>query len=354
VNQTTDFSRTLRFLIGAASLGIALFFVQNFAGFFNMVIVAIILAILFMPLMHWLVRKKVPSFLALLITLILVIAVIVGLILFLLYSFSQLSNAIPEYAREMEELVVSVQAFLDASEIDIEDTEAIVELVDPFQLVTLIKDFLASIIGVLSDTVFVILILAFLLIGAAGFKDKAHNIIKQGNPTLERWAAYNLDIRRYTIITNNVGMMVGAFNAIMLAFIGVDFAILWGVLSWLLSFVPMVGFFLAMIPPVILALLEFGWPTALFVLVAYIVINSAVDDVLKPKLMGDGLDLAAVMVLLSVLFWGLVLGPLGGILAVPMTMGIKQLVLEPDPANRWIAELISDKTRVEETEAETE
>ena len=84
-------------------------------------------------------------------------------------------------------------------------------------------------------------------------------------------------------------------------------------------------------------------------LIAYIVINSLIDDVLKPKMMGEGLDLTPVMVLTSVIFWGLILGPLGGILAVPVTLGIKQLVLEPDPENRWLAELISDKPRVEET-----
>ena len=350
LNQTKEFSRTLRFLIGAASLGVSLLILHTFASFVNMLVVALILAIVFSPLMAWLVRKKVPTVVSLIITMGLVILIIVGLFLFLLFSLSSLSASIPKYAAELEALVISVQAFFDSLGIDLSDTEAIVSIIEPNQLINVITGFLASFMGVLSDIAVVFLILAFLLVGTSGFAKKAKRIVDQGNPTVERFSNYRLDIRRYILITNNVGMMAGAINAVMLTLIGVDYAVLWGVLSWLLSYIPMVGFFLALIPPVILALLEFGWPTAVFVFIAYIVINSLIDDVLKPKLMGEGLDLAPVMVLTSVIFWGLILGPLGGILAVPVTLGIKQLILEPDPANRWMAELISDKPRLEEAE----
>jgi predicted PurR-regulated permease PerM len=138
-----------------------------------------------------------------------------------------------------------------------------------------------------------------------------------------------------------MGMLVGLVNTIVLALIGVDFAILWDVLSWLLSYIPFIGFFLAMIPPALLALLEFGWPAALLVVGAYVLINSAMDDVIKPRIMGEGLDLTPVVVFLSVIFWGLILGPLGGILAVPATLAIKQLLLEADPQYSWIPDMMS-------------
>ena len=139
----------------------------------------------------------------------------------------------------------------------------------------------------------------------------------------------------------------------MLYVIGVDFALLWGVLSYLLSYIPYIGFVLALIPPALLALLEFGWPTALFIIIAYILINSLIDDVIKPKLMGAGLDLAPVIVFVSVIFWGMILGPLGGLLALPMTLAIKELILEADPDNRWIAELIGDNNEGEAEEKTT-
>jgi predicted PurR-regulated permease PerM len=349
MNRTVNFSQTLRFLIGAASLGISLLILNFFAGFVNMLIMAVILVIVFSPFMYWLIHKKVPVAISLIITMAVVIAIVIALFTFLIFSLSQLSAAIPEYAAELDGFIKSTQRFFTSYGLDITDTQAVISLIEPTRLIDFVKEFLASLMGVLSDIVFIFLILAFLLIGVSGFAEKAERIIAQGNPTLARWSQYSRDIRHYIVITNNVGMMAGAINGIMLAFIGVDFAILWGVLSWLLSYIPMVGFFLALIPPVILAFLEFGWGTAVFVLVAYILINSMIDDVLKPKLMGDGLDLTPVMVLISVLFWSLVLGPLGSILAVPVTLGVKQLILEPDPDNRWLAELISsDKPRTNE------
>jgi predicted PurR-regulated permease PerM len=185
--------------------------------------------------------------------------------------------------------------------------------------------------------------LAFLLVGAKTFNAKTNRLIDAGNPGFNRLYKLNQDIRRYIVITNNMGMLVGLVNSILLTLIGVDFAILWGVLSWLLSYIPFVGFFLAMIPPALLAFLEFGWPAALVVVIAYILINSAMDDVIKPRIMGEGLDLAPIIVFISVIFWGLILGPLGGILAVPATLAIRQLILEADPQTLWIADLISAK-----------
>jgi predicted PurR-regulated permease PerM len=114
-----------------------------------------------------------------------------------------------------------------------------------------------------------------------------------------------------------------------------------GLLSFLLSFIPAVGYWLALIPPTLLAFLQFGVPEAAAVFIGYAIINTFADNLLRPKMMGSGLDLAPSVVFLAVIFWGLVLGPVGAILAVPITMGIKQLVLEPDERNRRMADLMS-------------
>ena len=149
------------------------------------------------------------------------------------------------------------------------------------------------------------------------------------------------DTRRYVVFTTYVGAVTGFGNAVLLLVLGVDFAVLWGVVAFLLSYVPVVGFWLALIPPVILALLEFGLPTALIVLAGFVLINGTAENIVKPKLMGEGLDLAPSVVFLSLIFWTAILGPLGAILALPMTMAVKQLVLEADEQNRWLAALIS-------------
>ncbi len=341
MDKSTHFSQLNRFLIGTASLGITLFAINAYGAFINTIIVALILGVVFTPFMVWMQKKKAPNWLALLLTMVAVIVIMVGLFLFFVFSLAQLSTAVPGYAAELEKITDQLFDFLESVGADNSNMQSLADLVEPDAIVAFVKDFLSDLVAILSDGVTVLLILIFLLIGASSFATKTERLIATGNPGLKRLYKFNQDIRHYIIITNNVGMAAGVINALFLSIIGVDFAILWGVLSWLLSYIPMVGFLLALIPPLVLGLLEFGWGTAVIIFVGFILINSAIDDFIKPRLMGQGLDIAPVMVFISVVFWGLILGPLGAILAVPVTVGIKQLLLEPDPDNRWMAELIS-------------
>jgi len=342
MKNLTNFSQMNRFVIGAFSLGGLLLIIQHFADFAVTMIVGLIVAILFIPFLSWLQKKGIPKTAAFILTLSTVLALMLALLLFLFYSLNSLNAAIPVYAAELGDLEAQVESVLLELGMDPSETESLAALVDPSQLVELVGQMLSSMIGILGDGVTVMLMLAFLLIGASGFSKKAEKMIEQGNDGLSRLFKFNEDIRHYILITNNVGLAAAAINTIMLYIIGVDFALLWGVLSYLLSYIPYIGFVLALIPPALLALLEFGWPTAVFIIIAYIVINSIIDDIIKPKLMGSGLDLAPIIVFVSVIFWGLILGPLGGLLALPMTLAVKELILEGDPDNRWIAELIGD------------
>ncbi len=352
MKKLNNFSQTNRFVIGAFSLGGLLLIIQHFADFAVTMIVGLIVAILFIPFLNWMKKKGVPKTAAFFITLATVLLLMASLLFFLFYSLNSLNTAIPVYAAEMDDLQAQIESTLISLGMDPSETESLVSLVDPSQLLDLVGQMLASMAGILADGVTVMLMLAFLLIGASGFSKKAEQMIAQGNDGLNRLFQFNADIRHYVLITNNVGLAAAAFNTVMLYAIGVDFALLWGVLSYLLSYIPYIGFVLALIPPALLALLEFGWPTALFIIIAYILINSLIDDVIKPKLMGAGLDLAPVIVFVSVIFWGMILGPLGGLLALPMTLAIKELILEADPDNRWIAELLGDNDE-DEAEGET-
>ena len=134
-------------------------------------------------------------------------------------------------------------------------------------------------------------------------------------------AKFGADTRCYVVITTHFGAVTGFGNAVLLLIPGVDFAILWGVFAFLLSYVPVVGFWLALIPPFALALLEFCLPTALLALLGFGLINGSAENIVKPKLMGEGLDLAPSLVFLPLIFWTAILGPLDAILALPMTMG---------------------------------
>lgn len=342
MTNSSHFSQFNRFLIGAASLAVTLVFVRMFADFIVTIIVALLLAILFTPFLGWLRRKGMSKVLAFILIIAVVVLLMVFLFLFLVLSLSQLGAAIPVYTAELEDLKLQVQTVLASMGIDLSESQSVMQRVQPGQIVVLLAELLTAVSGVLSDGLTVLLTLAFLLIGASSFSARARRLMAEGHPDLGRLFQFNQDIRHYLLITNNVGLAAAAINTIFLLVIGVDFALLWGVLSYLLSYVPYIGFVLALIPPVVLALLEFGWPTALFVLIVYFAINSAIDEVVKPRLLSQGLDLAPVVVFVSVIFWGLILGPLGGLLAVPVTLAVKQLLIEPDPDSHWLAQLMGN------------
>lgn len=150
-------------------------------------------------------------------------------------------------------------------------------------------------------------------------------------------------IRCYIGITTIVGLVTGVLDTVLFSIIGVEFAILWGILAFLFSFIPTIGFWIAAIPPVILAYLQFGFPIALLVFLGIIIINGFAENIVKPRYMGIGLDLSFFTVFFSVIVWSAILGSMGAILAIPLTLAFKVLVLEGDEGGRWYYDLISDK-----------
>jgi predicted PurR-regulated permease PerM len=132
---------------------------------------------------------------------------------------------------------------------------------------------------------------------------------------------------------------------------GVDFALLWGVLSFFMSFIPNIGFLISVIPPAFMALVQFGFTEMIIVIVAYILINFLVDNVIRPRFIQEGLNLSVTVTFLSLILWGWVLGPIGAILAVPMAM-IVQSILESREETRWLAYMMGDGSEPFKPEAE--
>ncbi len=149
-------------------------------------------------------------------------------------------------------------------------------------------------------------------------------------------------MRSYVVLNTVFGLAAAIMNTLLLWALGVDFALLWGVLSFLLSFLPNIGFVLALAPPALLALLQFGVARAVMVAIGFIVINTIVDNVIKPRFVGESLDLTPAVIVLSLVFWGWLLGPVGALLAVPLSIATKFLLEAFDDA-RWLAHLMSDQ-----------
>jgi len=162
---------------------------------------------------------------------------------------------------------------------------------------------------------------------------------------------YTTDVRRYTYILTIINFLVALGDTLLLLIMGIDYALLWGLLAFLLGYIPSVGFWIALIPPVFLAYAQYGLPQAIIVFVAYVVINGGVQNIVQPRMMGKGLQLSPLLVFVSFIFWTTLLGGLGALIAIPLTLIVKK-VFEIFEGTRWLAALMSVGSESESGESQ--
>jgi predicted PurR-regulated permease PerM len=338
-NQITV-SRTILSLATIALVGLVLGFMNVAAGFINTLLLAWIIVLAASPLLHRL-KRKMPAMLAFVITLISIFAVFITVGLVLVVGVNSFLDVIPEYADQLDNLTAGIKDFLVSLGLNSSDIDAVAGFLNPEAFLEGIGSFLASLIGTIADIFLIILLVIFLLLDALSAPEKLLQEIQSGKTHLNRFFKVSGTLRNYVLLTTVVGFATGVLDTIWFLLLGVEFAILWGVLAFLLSYIPSIGFWLAAIPPTILALLESGPGTAALVFFGIVLINGFAENVVKPKFMGEGVNLSPLMIVLSVVFWAVILGPLGAILGVPVTLLFKEIVLEADDQNRWIAKLMS-------------
>ena len=338
--MTTNYqpSPILRALFVGASLVILIAGMKAAASILVVVLMALVFTILFTPVAGWLEKKGMSRALAQLITILGVIVGIVLLVAFMAVSMVQLVETIPSYATNAEAQKEALRTELTNLGLDVD--QILSSLFQPGKWLEAVAGALGSVVGSLATTGFVLFLMIFMLLDASGFSMRLRMDLKPDNPVLVQVDKYTRDIRQYVWITTWINLMVGIINTVFLLILGVDFALLWGLISFILGYIPSIGFWLAMIPPFLLALLEFGWAKALIVFIGYVLINGSIENFVALKFIGKGLDLSPLVVVISMFFWGWVLGPAGALLSIPLTMMIKEVALESLDETRWLADLM--------------
>jgi predicted PurR-regulated permease PerM len=215
---------------------------------------------------------------------------------------------------------------------------------------------LSSLGNLLSNGFLIILTVIFILAEATSFYPKLSKVLSDPERDLVYFTRFTTNMNSYIAIKTSMSLITGFLVTICLWFLKIDFAVLWGLLAFLLNFIPTIGSIFAAIPPLLLALVQFSPATAGAVALIFFVINMAVGNILEPRFMGKGLDLSTLIVFLSLIFWGWILGTVGMFLSVPLTMTGK-LALEANPKTLWLAQLLGQadsKTITETLVAESE
>ena len=195
----------------------------------------------------------------------------------------------------------------------------------------------------------VLFIFAFMLSAAFSLRSKSIAGLSADSSSVASVQQFTEEVRQYVNLMTVINFLVAVGDTIILALLGIPFAPLWGILAFFMGFIPSIGWWISLIPPFLIAWAQYGIGTAVIVLVAYILINGGVQNIVQPKMMGKGLRISPLVVFVSVIFWATVLGGMGALIAVPMTM-IVMKVLESSESTRWIAALMRVGSGTDEEE----
>jgi AI-2 transport protein TqsA len=317
----------LMYLVGGAAVVIITAGLRESAGWLNPVLMAGFLALLLQPLVVRLKRLGVAGGLAVALV---VFAVVIAMLLlagFVGVSMRQVAGELPGYSERMQGLVRSVTGMLSARGIDA--GEYLDNALQGPQLGRLLLSLVSAVATTFGNMLLTLFIFAFMLGGMWEMERRASKRARDHSPLAERFMGFSDTLRGYIGVRAVLGLAAALLDYGVLLAVGVDHALLWAVLSFILSFVPNIGFTLSLVPPTLLALLESGWVHALIVFAAYNVINTVIDNVIGPRFVGKQMQISALLSFLSVIFWAWVLGPTGAILAVPLTVLVRDLAFGP-------------------------
>jgi AI-2 transport protein TqsA len=251
--------------------------------------------------------------------------------------------SLPAYQDRLKILVDDLARWLDGVGLST-SREALQTYVDPARVLGLTGDLVSALSGVLANAFLILLTVIFILLEASGFPAKMRRALRSPEESTEQLKRVLDSINRYMGIKTLTSLGTGVAIWAWLSILGVDFAILWALIAFLLNFVPTVGSILAAIPAVLLALVQLGAQGAVLVAFGYLVVNILVGSILEPKIMGRGLGLSTLVVFVSLVFWGWVLGPMGMFLSVPLTMALK-IALDANPQTRPVAIMLGPEVK---------
>lgn len=330
-------------LVVLASFVIVVFGMREAAKIITPIIIAFIIAILFLPFHRWLINCRLPNWLALVLVMLIILLVVTAMVSLTVISITQFINRIPDYSESLQRLVNGVLDLIDKLPIDVAGYLN-TEIINASQIINVSGNVLTGILDAFSNWFIVFLLVAFMLADFVFIPQKFEVMFKD-NQQLLALSDLMSSIRRYLSITTVTGLVIGLANVILLIIAGVDFAVLWGIVSFLMNFIPSVGIIISVIPPVILALLEFNWQVALIVGIGIILINFVIENVIKPRIMEEDLNISPLFVMISLVLWSFVLGSIGTILAVPLTLVTTKLLLESSDEMKWLAILTTANPR---------
>jgi len=336
-SQSTRYASWLVALLGAAAAVVIIAGLRVAAELIVPMLLAVFTAMILSPPLRWLKAKRFPAPLAiaLLIGLVIVITMMVAAVVSA--AISDFRLALPTYGSQFETLSSGLVAALAQYGIVLDQSQW-QTLFDPSALFKMVANTLSSLGNALTNGLLILLLVVFILAEDQSFIDKLERSggSAAGVASLRSFAR---SVNSYMALKSLISLATGIVIWLWLWLLGVDYAVMWGLLAFLLNFVPNVGSLIAAVPAVLLALLQLGVSGAVIAASGYLAVNFVMGNLIEPRVMGRGLNLSPLVIFLSLLLWGWVLGPVGMLLSVPLTIMLK-LALESRQQSAWVGAML--------------
>jgi AI-2 transport protein TqsA len=360
-------------LVAVAAAIIILFGVRSLAFILAPLAVAMVITIAILPLPGWFTKKGLKPGLALILTILAVVGVLAAVAFITIGSIGKLAGYLPSYAANLSMQTSSTGTSSTTAETalsslmgssapvtatsTIQSSTAVTptagsgslpsltglnlsslsSLVSPSQASGLASAIVVAAGKMIANIFMVLFIFAFMLSAAFSLQGrKSIAGFSADSASVANVQQFTAEVRQYVSILTVINFLVAIGDTILLALLGIPFALLWGILAFFMGYIPSIGWWISLIPPFLIAWAQFGLGTALVVLVAYVVINGGVQNIIQPRMMGKGLRISPLVVFVSVIVWATLLGGMGALIAVPLTM-IVMKILDSSESTRWIA-----------------
>jgi AI-2 transport protein TqsA len=323
-------------MVGMACGIIVLAGLKLVAGIAAPVFLALCLTVTVYPVRGWLMRHRTPRWLATLLMVLVIYAILFGIVIAFVVGLARLSVILPTYADQIHDRLASLQSWLAGLGVGQDQIQAMLNHFDAATLLSWVTSLLGATVSIASGLFFLVLLVLFMGVDAAMFQAKAGSVGPVRLQILKSLGSFAIGTRKYFAVSSVFGAIVAVLDGIALVALGIPAAALWALLALVTNYIPNVGFVLGVVPPAILALLAGGPGKMIAVIAIYSVLNFVIQSLIQGKFVGASVGLTSTAGFLSLVVWAYILGPIGAILAIPATLLVKAVLVDGDSDSRWL------------------
>jgi AI-2 transport protein TqsA len=339
--------RGILLLLGLAASVVVIGGMKASSGILAPLFLALVLTVLAHPLRRWLDRWM-PSWAASLVCIVVVYLLILALTVTIVVSVARFATLVPQYTDELNVRVDDLTSSLKSFGVSQDQIQKVSSSFDLGRLGSFVGSLLGDLMGLVSNLFFILALVLFMAMDGGTYPRQLERARAIRPAAIDAISDFASGTRRYLGVSTVFGLIVAVLDTIALAILDVPAPVLWGLLAFITNYIPNIGFVIGLIPPAILALLDGGVEQMLAVIAVYCVLNVVIQTVIQPKVVGDTVGLSTTLSFVSLIFWTWVIGPLGALLAIPLTLLAKAILIDADPSLSWVRPLISNHAEPED------